>query len=87
MAAAVEVAVGDRQQQDLRYQHPFAGACASSVRMQQGRPGCFGRKGKAADRDGPRSWNTDKMARCWMQMEYGDRPCKCGERSVDERQR
>lgn len=43
--------------------------------MRQGRPGCFGRKGKAADRDEPRSWNTDKMGRCWMQMRDGDRPC------------
>ena len=43
--------------------------------MQQGRPGCFGRKGKAAGRDEPRSWNTDKMESCWMQMRDGDRPC------------
>jgi len=60
------VAAEDRLQQSWRYRCLCAGAYALSVRMKQGRPGGFDRKGKAADRDEPRSWNTDKMVSCWM---------------------
>lgn len=88
VAAGLAVAaVGDRLRQGWRCRGPCAGACAWSARMKRGRPGCFGRKGKAADRDGPRSWNTDKMGRLWMQMGDGDRPCSLWGSGVDGRRR